>query len=155
MDRVAGNSKVNQPSWTYKPLSQMSPKEWELICDGCGKCCLHKLEDDDTGAIFDTNVACYLLDETSCQCGDYQNRLTLAPNCFKLTPQNMAGQSWLPSTCAYRLLYEGSPLPRWHHLVSGNTKSIHSSGISAQGKIISEHDVCQDEMEDHIVQWVS
>jgi|TARA_B110000503_G_scaffold35580_1_gene58161 uncharacterized protein len=146
---------MNQPSWTYKPLDQMSLKEWELVCDGCGKCCLHKLKEDDTGTVFDTNVACHLLDKTSCQCGDYQNRLTLVPGCFKLTPQNIAEQSWLPSTCAYRLLYEGSPLPGWHHLVSGNIQSVHSSGMSAQGRIVSEHDVCQDEMEDYIVQWIN
>tara|TARA_R110001592_G_scaffold363359_1_gene685139 strand:- start:511 stop:912 length:402 start_codon:yes stop_codon:yes gene_type:complete len=132
----------------------MSPTEWESICDGCAKCCLHKLEDDDTGEIFHTNVACKLLDENSCQCSDYDNRFSKVPDCFKLTPENLGQQSWLPSSCAYRLLYEGKPLPLWHPLVSGDSKSMHASGMSVRGKVVAEQTVQPDDMEEYIISWV-
>jgi len=146
---------VNQPFWIQKSLDQMSPIEWESICDGCGKCCLNKLENSETREVFNTNVACYLLDDTSCQCSDYKNRLARVSRCFKLTPQNISGQDWLPRTCAYRLLSEGKSLPSWHHLVSGSSEAIHSSGMSVRGKIISEHRVYEEDMEDFIVKWVN
>jgi len=132
----------------------MSSVEWESLCDGCAKCCLHKLEDEDTGDIFFTNVACQLLDLESCQCRDYENRLAKVPDCFKLTPENLSQQDWLPETCAYRLLYEGKPLPSWHPLVSGNDQSVHLSGMSVRGRVVAEQSVQPDDMEDHIVHWV-
>ena len=137
-----------------KSLSEMSSIEWESLCDGCAKCCLHKLEDEDTGDVFFTNVACQLLDLESCQCRDYENRLAKVPDCFKLTPENLSQQEWLPETCAYRLLHEGKPLPSWHHLVSGNQQSVHLSGMSVRGRVVAEQSVQPDDMEDHIVHWV-
>lgn len=145
---------MRQPSWLSKPLGEMSPAEWESICDGCAKCCLHKLEDDETGEVFHTNIACKLLDENSCQCRDYDNRFSKVPDCFKLTPENLGQQSWLPSSCAYRLLYEGKPLPLWHPLVSGDSKSIHASGMSVRGKVVAEQAVQPDDMEEYIISWV-
>ena len=132
----------------------MSSIEWESLCDGCAKCCLHKLEDEDTGDIFFTNVACQLLDLESCQCRDYENRLAKVPDCLKLTPENLSQQDWLPKTCTYRLLHEGKPLPSWHHLVSGNEQSVHLSGMSVRGRVVTEQSVQPDDMEDHIVHWV-
>ncbi|MDX2465164.1 MAG: YcgN family cysteine cluster protein [Porticoccus sp.] len=146
---------MSQPSWLSKPLGEMSPTEWESICDGCAKCCLHKLEDDDTGEIFHTNVACQLLDENSCQCSDYDNRFSKVPDCFKLTPQNLEQQSWLPSSCAYRVLYEGKQLPLWHPLISGDSKSIHASGMSVRGKVVTEQAVRPEDMEEYIISWVN
>lgn len=141
--------------WLSKPLGEMSSTEWESICDGCAKCCLHKLEDDDTGEVFHTNVACQLLDENSCQCSDYDNRFSKVPDCFKLTPENLGQQSWLPSSCAYRLLYEGKLLPLWHPLVSGDTKSIHAAGMSVRGKVVAEQAVQPGDMEEYIISWVN
>ncbi|PCJ90365.1 MAG: hypothetical protein COA46_11125 [Porticoccaceae bacterium] len=136
-------------------MNELSPVEWESICDGCAKCCLHKLEDEDTGDIFYTDVACQLLDENSCQCRDYENRFTQVPDCFKLTPENLGQQTWLPSTCAYRLLFERKPLPDWHPLLSGNSQSIHSSGISVRGKTVAEQTVQPDDMEERIISWIN
>lgn len=155
-----GNNKfdgehVSQPLWLSKPMNEMLPGEWESICDGCAKCCLHKLEDEDTGDIFYTDVACELLDENSCQCSDYENRFIQVPDCFKLTPENLEHQTWLPSTCAYRLLFEGKSLPDWHPLLSGNSKSIHSSGMSVRGKIVAEQAVQSEDMEEHIISWIN
>ena len=132
----------------------MTPTEWESLCDGCAKCCLHKLEDEDTGNIFITDVACQLLDLESCRCRDYENRFIKVPDCFRLTPENLSQQDWLPETCAYRLLYEGKPLPSWHPLVSGNDQSVHLSGTSVSGRVVTEQSVQPDDMEDHIVHWI-
>lgn len=140
--------------WQTKPLSEMSTAEWESLCDGCAKCCLHKLEDEDTGEVFHTDVACRLLDLDSCQCRDYEDRFTHVPDCFKLTPDNLHLQTWLPASCAYRLLFEGKMLPEWHPLVSGNNQSIHTSGRSVRGRAVSEQSVQPDDMEDRIVLWV-
>lgn len=132
----------------------MSPAEWESLCDGCAKCCLHKLEDEETGDVFITDVACQLLDVKGCRCRDYENRFAKVPDCLKLTPENLSQQDWLPETCAYRLLYEGKPLPSWHPLVSGNDQSVHLSGMSVRGRVVTEQSVQPDDMEDHIVHWV-
>ncbi len=140
--------------WQTKSLSEMSTAEWESLCDGCAKCCLHKLEDEDTGEVFHTNVACRLLDLGSCQCRDYENRFAQVPDCFKLTPDNLHLQTWLPASCAYRLLFEGKTLPEWHPLVSGNNQSIHISGSSVKGRAVTEQSVQPDDMEDRIVLWV-
>ncbi len=144
----------SQPSWLSKPLDAMSQVEWEMLCDGCAKCCLHKLEDQDTDEVFYTNVACRLLDENRCQCSDYDNRFSHVPDCFKLTPDNVRQQGWLPSTCSYRLLAAGLPLPEWHPLITGDTESIHNNGASVRGRVLSESEVDLEDMEDHIVHWV-
>ena len=140
--------------WEQKSLAELSQEEWESLCDGCANCCLHKLEDEDTGEVFHTDVACQLLDLDSCQCSNYAERFSRVPHCFKLTPENLHQQTWLPETCAYRLLFQGSSLPDWHPLVSGDRESIHRAGISVRGKVVSEQSVQPDDMEDHIIHWV-
>ncbi|MEH6529651.1 MAG: YcgN family cysteine cluster protein [Porticoccus sp.] len=145
---------MSQPSWVSKPFSEMSQTEWEMLCDGCAKCCLHKLEDQDTGEIFYTEVACELLDDHSCQCRDYDNRFSKVIDCLKLTPENLPEQRWLPSTCAYRLLLNGESLPHWHPLVSGDSQSVHNEGMSVRGRVLSEESVHEDDLEDHIIHWV-
>jgi len=132
----------------------MSQTEWEMLCDGCAKCCLHKLEDQDTGEIYYTEVACKLLDDHSCQCRDYGNRFSKVIDCLKLTPENLSEQQWLPSTCAYRLLLNGESLPHWHPLVSGDSQSVHNEGMSVRGRVLSESSVHEDDLEDHIIHWV-
>lgn len=128
----------DQPFWREKRLEEMNPAEWESLCDGCGKCCLNKLEDIDTGELAYTNVACRLLDLGTCRCTRYPERSRLVPDCVTLTPDNIAGLRWMPSTCAYRLLAEGKELPYWHPLVSGDPDSVHRAGISVRGRAISE-----------------
>ena len=136
--------------WETVPLARMTRGEWESLCDGCGKCCLHKLEDEDTGKIHPTNVACRLLDRRSGQCRDYRNRRAHVPECVRLTPSSLATLDWLPSTCAYRLLGEGKPLPDWHPLVTGDPESVHRAGISVRGWTVSEIDA--GDLEHHIVE---
>lgn len=140
--------------WEHKTLQQLSPDEWEALCDGCAKCCLHKLEDDEDGTVYYTDVACELLDIMQCRCNDYANRQTRIPSCIKLTPDQEEAFSWLPSTCAYRLVKEGQPLPDWHHLVSGKADSIHKARQSIRRRAISAQVVPEDEMELHIIGWV-
>jgi uncharacterized cysteine cluster protein YcgN (CxxCxxCC family) len=121
-----------------RPLDTLSRTEWEALCDGCGKCCLHKVEDADTGDVFPTNVACKLLDLTNARCSDYKHRRAFVPDCLRLTPR-LAGQlEWLPDTCAYRLRAEDRPLPDWHYLLSGDRDAVHRAGASVVGKAISE-----------------
>jgi uncharacterized protein len=141
--------------WKTKTLANMTPSEWESLCDGCGKCCLHKLEDEDTGELCYTGVACRYLDDESCRCTDYGNRLRNVPSCVELKAEDVAQFVWLPSTCAYRLVAEGKPLPTWHHLVSGDRESIHKAGMSVQGRIVSEDYVHPDGMDEHIIHWVN
>ena len=135
--------------WETKRLDQMSRAEWESLCDGCGKCCLHKLEDDETGELYPTNVACKLLDRRNGQCMDYKRRRMFVPECVRLTPAKLRTLDWLPSTCAYRLLDEGQPLPEWHPLVSGDPESVHAAGVSVRGWTVSE--VEAGDLEDHVV----
>jgi uncharacterized protein len=120
------------------PLEALSRGEWEALCDGCGKCCLHKAEDEDTGEFYHSNVACRLLDIPSARCCDYPNRKKLVPDCLKLTPRLAASVAWLPETCAYRLRADGAPLPDWHYLVSGDREAVHREGHSVRGQAISE-----------------
>ena len=129
----------------------MSPDEWESLCDGCARCCLAKLEDEDTGEIAYTNVACRLLDMGSCQCTRYPERSRYVPDCITLTPDNVDRLPWMPSTCAYRLVAEGKDLPAWHPLVSGDPQSVHWAGISVRGRVVPEREA--QDLEDYIVAW--
>jgi uncharacterized cysteine cluster protein YcgN (CxxCxxCC family) len=126
--------------WETKPLERMSRAEWESLCDGCGKCCLHKLEVEDTGELVATNVACRLLDRRTGRCGDYRNRRAHVPDCVRLTPESVKRIDWLPSTCAYRLLADGRPLPEWHPLLTGDPGSVRRAGQSVSGWTVSEDD---------------
>jgi hypothetical protein len=127
--------------WKTKTLAEMTPKEWESLCDGCGRCCLVKLEDEDTGKVHFTDVACSLFDTHSCRCTDYRNRTKRVSDCVKLTPENVGELGWLPRTCAYRLIDEGKPLHWWHPLVSGDPETVHLAGISMRGRSVSETEV--------------
>ena len=138
--------------WETVPLSRMTPDEWEALCDGCGKCCLNKLEDEDTGEVAFTNVACRLLDGESCRCGNYAIRKVLVPECVVLTPKTLPDVAyWLPRTCAYRLLHQGDPLQDWHPLISGDPESVHAAGVSVRGWTVPEFEVDEDDWEDHII----
>ncbi|MDO6457197.1 YcgN family cysteine cluster protein [Celeribacter halophilus] len=139
--------------WETVPLTKMSEDEWEALCDGCGKCCLNKIEDADTGEVYLTRVACRLLDDQSCQCGQYQIRKKLVPECIQLTPQNIETHAyWMPTTCAYRLLWQGRALPDWHPLLTGDPESVHAAGVSIRGRTVPEFEVAEDEWEDHIIE---
>lgn len=146
--------KEEVPFWQRKSLSEMSVVEWESLCDGCGRCCLHRLEEEESGELYTTNVACRLLDSHSCRCSDYANRKQQVSDCIQLRAEDVKGYSWLPATCAYRMLEEGRPLEDWHPLISGRAESVHEAGISVRGCVISEDLVHPDDFEDHIVQWV-
>ncbi len=132
----------------------MSPVEWESLCDGCGRCCLVKLEDEDTGEILKTDIACKLFDAGTCRCADYPARQRKVDDCIKLTPEAARTLRWLPGTCAYRLLAEGKPLADWHPLVSGSAETVHTAGISVRGRTGgSERTVRLRDYVDHIVDW--
>jgi uncharacterized cysteine cluster protein YcgN (CxxCxxCC family) len=143
------------PFWKRKSLSQMTDSEWESLCDGCGRCCLVKLEDaDDPRRTFFTDVGCKLLDPQSCQCQDYRNRTRKVHDCVKLTPRNINRIVWLPPTCGYRLVADGHDLYWWHPLVSGDPDTVHAAGVSVRGKVgASEEEVPDDDLEDRIVSW--
>ncbi len=136
--------------WQHKKLDQMTPAEWEALCDGCAQCCIVKFEDVDTKELFLTDVVCQLLDLDTCRCTSYSQRSRLVPTCLALTPELVRELSWMPTTCAYRLLSEGKPLPWWHPLVSGNPETVHRAGASVRGKVISEKGIPEAELEEHI-----
>ena len=136
------------PFWE-KPLSELDAGEWEALCDGCGRCCLHKLEDEETGAIFPTNVACALLDRRNGQCTDYTHRKKRVFDCVVLDRAKLGTLDWLPQSCAYRLRSEGKPLQPWHYLISGSRETVHEAGQSTRGWTVSENDV--EDLEDHLV----
>jgi uncharacterized cysteine cluster protein YcgN (CxxCxxCC family) len=139
--------------WTRFELEDLTKPEWEALCDGCGKCCLLKLEDEQTGDVAYTNVACRLFDSETCRCGNYALRKQLVAGCVVLTPDNIARNAhWMPTTCAYRLLHEGQPLPDWHPLISGDPESVHDADISMQGKVLSEYEVTDEDLEDHVIE---
>ena len=141
------------PFWR-KPLEALTRPEWESLCDGCGRCCLVKLEDEDTGDTYYTDVACQLLDAGTCRCGDYLNRQAKIPDCVKLTPSAVRNIDWLPPTCAYRLVKEGRDLPWWHPLVSGRIETVVEAGVSVRGKLAAhEADVLQENLQAYIVSW--
>ncbi len=139
------------PFWREKTLEEMNPDEWESLCDGCARCCLLQLVDEETGALAVTGVACALLDPQSCTCGDYEKREFKVIGCLRLTPELVRSLDWLPVTCAYRLLAEGHDLPAWHPLVSGDPQSVHNAGISVQGKTVSENDIDPEDLGDWII----
>jgi uncharacterized cysteine cluster protein YcgN (CxxCxxCC family) len=143
----------DEPFWRTVPLAEMTDQQWESLCDGCGRCCLNKYLYEDTGEIDWTDVACKLLDGKSCRCSDYPNRQKLVPDCQRLNAENVFELTWLPPTCAYRLLAEGRDLYWWHPLVSGDPETVHSAGVSVRGRTVSEADVPERFWEDHIVAW--
>jgi uncharacterized protein len=143
-----------EPFWKTKRLSEMTAAEWEALCDGCGQCCLIKLEDEDTGDIAVTRLACRLLDIGSCRCSDYENRQAHVEDCVKLTPAAVRHLRWLPETCAYRLIDEGQDLRWWHPLLSGTPESVHEAGISVRGAAIGEGKVPPDRFPAHIAGWI-
>jgi len=139
--------------WERVPLKKLTAKEWEALCDGCGKCCLNKLEDADTGEVVFTRIACRLLDDDTCRCANYECRKAIVPECVVLTPRNIGEIAyWMPASCAYRLLWEGKPLCDWHPLISGDAASVHRAGISVQGWTIPEFDVPVEDWEDHVIE---
>lgn len=140
--------------WNTLPLEALDEQQWEALCDGCAKCCLHKLEDAASGEVYYTKVRCRYLDEAACRCGDYANRTTLVPHCLDLSTVAVAELAWLPSTCAYRLRAMGQPLAAWHPLVSGSTESVHEHQVSIRGRAISDEYVHPDGYDEHIVRWV-
>jgi uncharacterized cysteine cluster protein YcgN (CxxCxxCC family) len=139
--------------WKHKPLKSLTSEEWEALCDGCGKCCLNKLEDEDTGEVALTRIACRLLDDQSCKCGQYPIRHQFIPDCIVLKPSNIDENAyWMPKTCAYRLLWSGQPLFDWHPLISGNPETVHIANISVRGMTLSEFDINEEDWEDHIIE---
>jgi uncharacterized cysteine cluster protein YcgN (CxxCxxCC family) len=138
------------PFWRTKKLGEMTTKEWESLCDGCGKCCLHKIREDD-GSFTLTNVACRLLDVTKGRCGNYRKRKQLVRDCVVLSPQKMRKIDWLPTTCAYRLVAEGKDLPKWHPLKSGDPDTVIRAGVSVAGRVVSEREAGP--LRQHVVEW--
>lgn len=139
--------------WETVPMDKLTRPEWEALCDGCGKCCLNKLEDEDTGEVALTRVACRLLDNETCLCAQYPIRHQFVPECIVLTPKTLKDNMyWLPQTCGYRLIAEGRALYPWHPLISGDPDSPHKAGVTMQGRTVPEFDVDEDDWEDHIIE---
>ena len=139
--------------WDEKSLQEMSAVEWEALCDGCGRCCLIKLEDEDTGQILTSDVHCRLLDPDTCRCTDYENRKSKVPDCIKLTPENVGEIKWMPISCAYRRLAEGRGLAWWHPLISGDPATVVAAGISVKGRTTAEGDVEPGDWLGHAADW--
>lgn len=144
---------MEKPFWLVKKLGEMSKAEWESLCDGCGRCCLNKLEDWDTGDIYWTDIACSQLDCNSCRCKTYTNRFDIVSDCIDLTPEKVMEITWLPPTCAYRLVKEGKDLYPWHPLKSGSEETVHEAGISVRGRVIPEDGLTPEDYEDHLIYW--
>ena len=148
------DKREDQPFWETKTLDQMDTHEWESLCDGCGRCCFVKLEDEDTQDVYFTSVICHLFDEKTCQCSDYARRLERVPDCMKLTPALIHTTQWLPITCAYRRIAEGRGLAWWHPLLSGTIDTVHSAGISVRGRITAiEGQITDEDAIEHIIDW--
>jgi len=142
---------IGKNFWKKKTLEEMSLEEWEALCDGCGICCLYKVENADTGAVELTNIACRFLDTEECRCQLYESRKNAMPTCVKLTPSKIARLTWLPDTCAYKLIVAGKSLPGWHPLVSGDPESIHKAGISVRGRVLPESKANMSRIEEYII----
>lgn len=140
--------------WEKKKLDELTAEEWEALCDGCARCCLLKLQDEDTREILYTNVVCRLLDTYRCRCTNYKERTKLVPTCLVLDADLVRHLFWMPQTCAYRLLAEGKPLPDWHPLISGDRQSVHRAGVSVRYRVIDERDADLDNLEDYVVDWL-
>ena len=142
-----------RPRFWERPLKELTREEWEALCDGCGKCCLNKLEDEETGEVALTSVACRLLDGSTCRCSKYETRHQFVPECIVLTPKTIPKNLyWLPTTCAYKLRHRNQPLPDWHPLLTGDPESVHRAGVSVQGLTLSEVEVSDEDWEDHIIE---
>lgn len=150
--KLPNKVKVKKPFWKTKTLEEMTQKEWESLCDGCGKCCLIKLEDAETKELFYTDVACHMLDAKTCQCKDYKNRRTLVDDCLQLEVDDVEEFKWLPKSCSYRRLHEGKDLPKWHYLISGDRNMVHEKKMSVKNRVVSETEVL--EVVEHVVEWV-
>lgn len=145
---------MSKPFWQTKKLHEMTHLEWESVCDGCAKCCLQQLQDEETEQLVFTNVACDLLQAGNCQCGDYANRSIKVPTCMTMTPENVEEcTAFAPPSCAYRLLLQGEALPSWHHLRSGSRETIHETGNSVRGRFKYQSEVDLDDLEEYVVDW--
>ncbi|WP_141693063.1 YcgN family cysteine cluster protein [Thioclava sp. SK-1] len=145
-----------RPNFWTLPLSQLTTPEWEALCDGCGKCCLNKLEYEDTGEVEFTRVACRLLDGATCRCSKYDTRHKYVPECVRLTPESISQIAyWMPRSCAYRLRFEEKPLESWHYLVSGSHETIHQEGRSVKGWTVSESDIPEDDWDQYTIEDLS
>lgn len=145
--------KLRPRYWETVPLAKMTPAEWEALCDGCGKCCLNKIEYEDTGEVEYTRVACKLLDGETCRCTQYSIRREFVPDCVQISPKSLPKIAyWMPRTCAYRLLYEGASLPEWHPLLTGDPESTHQAGMSVRGWTVPEFEVDEDDWEDYVIE---
>ena len=146
---------MSEKFWETKSLAEMSRQEWESLCDGCGRCCLNKLEDEDTGEVYFTNVSCRLFDIEQCHCTDYENRKISMPDCMILSVDNTAALDVMPSTCAYRLLQLGEPLPEWHPLVTGRKESVAEADMTVKGKVVSEEYIHYEQFPEHLINWIT
>lgn len=143
------------PVWWEQGLQNLTPEQWELLCDGCGLCCLHKLEDEETGALHYTQLACSLLDTQTCQCRAYEQRFEHVPECIKITPSNYHEVlPWLPNSCAYKRVAQDLPLPSWHHLLTGNRSTVHEANASVCGKVRSSDGINEEDYQEYILHWV-
>lgn len=148
-----GRDALRPGFWRGRALDDLSHAEWEALCDGCGRCCLLKLEDEDTGAVAYTDIACRLFDDATCRCGNYAARRRLVKGCVKLSPETIQrDKDWMPKTCAYRILAEGGDLPEWHYLVSGSRETVREAGISVHHRTVPEWEVDEDEYEERIIE---
>ena len=143
---------IEKDFWENKTLSEMSLEEWEALCDGCGICCLYKIEDEDSREVHLTSVACRFLNLETSTCQLYDQRINAMPTCVKITPSKVKNLTWLPETCAYRLILKGKPLPDWHPLVSGDPNSIHRAGISVKGRVVSESSANMNNLEEYVIE---
>lgn len=148
------SNQESSPWWENKKLSEISRDEWESLCDHCGKCCLIKLEDEEDGQVYYTNVICDLFKNENCHCSDYWNREALVPTCIRLTQDNLEHINWMPPSCAYRRIQDEQGLPDWHHLVSGDKNTIHKVGKSVKNRTIFEKEIINEQdYEEHVVEW--
>ena len=153
MSGVIDRSGLRPRYWETTPLNRMTQAEWEALCDGCGKCCLNKLEDEDTGDVVLTRVACRLFDDSTCLCSKYEIRKQYVPECISLTAKTLDRHMyWLPATCAYKLLHQGKPLYDWHPLISGDPATVHGAGVSMRCATVSEAVVDEDDWEEHLIE---